>query len=66
MTENDVRQLKIFTDVRRVDLETLRNLMKEGFSIPLYLEELLDLRQVHTQVQDWQARVAQCLAVPLI
>lgn len=65
MTENDLKQLKIFTDVQRVDLETFRNLMKEGFTIPLHLEELLELRHVHTKLQDWQARVALGLAVPL-
>lgn len=53
MSENDLKQLKIFTDVRRVDLETLRNLMKEGFNIPLHLEELMELRHVHTKVKDW-------------
>jgi hypothetical protein len=39
--------LKGFFEIKRVDLETWRRLILEGLSIPLYLEELQDMRRVH-------------------
>ena len=39
--------LKGFFEIKRVDLEIWRRLILEGLSIPLYLEELQDMRRVH-------------------
>ena len=65
LNEYQLFHLKLFSQVKRIDIQFFRNIIREGIKIPLYLEELQELKAMHSKIQNWLCMVQKALSIPL-
>lgn len=57
--------LRVFMHFWRPDITVLVAALKEGLQIPIFLEELQELKEMFFKIEDWKHRVERVLDIPL-
>lgn len=62
--DNDTN-LQSFSKSVRVDFDFFKRILKEGIQIPIYLEELSELKSIYTKIEQWRERYDSIIQVPI-